>query len=154
MTYKLYYKERVWFLLELVKFEGYDHIYGPDNFLEEFCKQVLDVPSTRVIANPKSLSSSSKQYVQWLQRSLTQLDTMGTATTRLKGFEKLPGTDNIYSARYPNTGKNPRILYFYIDGQDVVLLCPFLEKNSGAYQRAIKLAESRKSTFQNQWPIK
>jgi len=133
--------------------EGYDNIYGPDNFVEEFCEHVLNLPSSRVFQNPSSIPQEAKQYVAWLYRSLAQLDEMGTATTRLKGFEKLPGTGGIYSARYPNTGKNPRILYFFIQGAKVVLLTPFLEKNSGDYQRAIRVAKARKATFKTQWPL-
>lgn len=129
--------------------EGYDNIYGPDNFLDEFCKCVLDMKPERVFSgNPPK---AAKQYVTWLYRSLAQLDTLGSATTALKNFEKLPGTADIYSARCPNSQKNPRILYFYIQGQNIVLLYPFLEKSDGDYQRGIRTAEARKIFFQAQW---
>ena len=91
--------------------DGYDNIYGPDIFVDEFCKNVFGLPKDRVFSPeaPKPV----KQYVKWLQRSLKRLDKQGKATTRLKEFEKLSGTDDIYSARYPNTKKNPRIATVY-----------------------------------------
>mgnify|MGYP003189399641 FL=1 len=142
----------MWFTLELVKMDGYSNIYGPDNFSDEFCKYVLNMTPEQVF-HADEIPKAAKRYVKWLQRSLTQLDSLGTATTALKNFEKLPGTEDIYSARYPNSQKNPRILYFYIQGQNIVLLYPFLEKNSGDYQRGIRVATTRKILFQAQWPL-
>ena len=141
----------MWFKLELVKMDGYDNIYGPDIFVDEFCKNVFGLPKDRVFSPeaPKPV----KQYVKWLQRSLKRLDKQGKAATRLKEFEKLSGTDDIYSARYPNTKKNPRILYFYIKDSKIVLLYPFLEKNKSDYQHGIGIAETRKTTFEAQWPL-
>ena len=132
--------------------DGYSNIYGPDNFSDEFCKYVLNMTPEQVF-HADEIPKAAKRYVKWLQRSLTQLDSLGTATTALKNFEKLPGTEDIYSARYPNSQKNPRILYFYIQGQNIVLLYPFLEKNSGDYQRGIRVATTRKILVQAQWPL-
>lgn len=120
--------------------------------MDEFCNHVLDMTPEEVFADDE-IPKAAERYIKWLQRSLTQLDAYGTATTALKNFEKLPGTDDIYSARYPKSRKNPRILYFYIQGQNIVLLYPFLEKNAGDYQRGIRVAERRKTLFQTQWPL-
>lgn len=141
----------MWSDLELVKMDGYNNIYGPDMFVYEFCRNVLGSSEDCVLSQdpPKS----AKQYVSWLERSLKTLDTQGKATTRLKGFEKLSGADDIYSARYPNTQKNPRVLYFYIQDSKIVLLCSFCEKNKSDYQRGIEAAKARKATFEAQWPL-
>ena len=120
--------------------------------MDEFCNHVLDMTPEEVFADDE-IPKAAERYIKWLQRSLTQLDAYGTATTALKNFEKLPGTDDIYSARYPKSRKNPRILYFYIQGQNIVLLYPFLEMISGDYQRGIRVAERRKTLFQAQWPL-
>ena len=105
--------------------DGYSNIYGPDNFSDEFCKYVLNMTPEQVF-HADEIPKAAKRYVKWLQRSLT---------------------------RYPNSQKNPRILYFYIQGQNIVLLYPFLEKNSGDYQRGIRVATTRKILFQAQWPL-
>ena len=144
----------MWCPLELVKFDSYNHIYGPDNFFEEFSKTVLDLDiDTASSSTPSAQSKQTKQYVGWLLRSLTLLNEAGVSATRLKGFEKLSGTGDLYSVKYPHTGKNPRILYFFVQGQNVILLYSFLEKNKGDYQRAINVAEQRKKLLLLQWPL-
>lgn len=141
----------MWFGLKLVKMDGYNNIYGSDTFVNDFCNNILGMSKDRVLS--QKAPKSAKQYVSWLVRSLTILDTQGPATTRLKGFEKLSGADGIYSARYPNTQKNPRILYFYIQDSKIVLLYSFCEKNKSDYQRGIETAKERKATFEAQWPL-
>lgn len=136
--------------LELVKFEGFQNIYGPDCFYDEFKRNVLGLPPN---ASPPQNDKFSKQCVNWFIASLKNLDELGPETTKLKRFEKLPGTDDIYSARYPNTRKNPRFLYFFIQGKNVILLCPFLEKSGSDYKRAISLAQARKKELKSQWPL-
>lgn len=106
----------------------------------------------RVFGSDK-ISKEAKRYIAWLERSLVQLDSYGTAITAPEKFEKLPGTADIYSARYPNSKKNSRILYFCIQGKNIVLLYPFLEKSSSDYQRGIRVAEARKTLFLTQWPL-
>lgn len=142
--------------LELVKFEGFENIFGPENFHEEFMRNILDTPPHAIPSDgtiPEQNDKFLRQCVKWLYTSLNQLDELGPQATKLKGFEKLPGTDDIYSARYPNTRKNPRFLYFFIQGKNVILLCPFLEKSGSDYKRAISLAEARKKELKSQWPL-
>lgn len=67
--------------------DGYSNIYGPDNFSDEFCKYVLNMTPEQVF-HADEIPKAAKRYVKWLQRSLTQLDSLGTATTALKNFEK------------------------------------------------------------------
>ena len=88
--------------------------------MDEFCNHVLDMTPEEVFADDE-IPKAAERYIKWLQRSLTQLDAYGTATTALKNFEKLPGTDDIYSARYPKAGKIPESFIFTSKGK--ILFC-------------------------------
>lgn len=83
---------------------------------------------------------------------MDDLDTYGERAVRLQAFEKISGSDTIYSIRYPHSGKNPRILYFFICDDTPVLLYAFLEKNSGDYAHGIKVAERRAKFVKESWP--
>lgn len=124
--------------------EGHRNIFAFDGFLDEFSKKVLG-------SKPDQYS---KRYVKWLQQGLAILDTHPIyETLKMSRFEKLTNTDGLYSMRYPNTPRNPRVLYFYVKENSIILLGSFLEKNSSDYNNAIRTAQDRKRILEKQWPL-
>lgn len=118
--------------LELVKVEGFEHIYQIDQFEKEFT-DIADGDITR--------------YKKWLIRSLETLESMGMAALKLENFEVV-SKDNpkIYSIRYPHSKLNPRVLYIYVDRDGVCLLTAFKESSknrSSDYKHAISRARAR-----------
>lgn len=83
---------------------------------------------------------------------MADLDNYGEKAVLLQSFEKMSGSDLIYSMRYPNSRKNPRVLYFFICGGVPVLLYAFLEKKKADYTHGIKVAEERAKLVKENWP--
>ena len=125
--------------------DGHKSIFAFDGFLDEFCKKIL---------GSNASSKSNQRYLAWFQRCLEVLDSHSIyETLKMQQFEKLTNADGLYSMRYPNTPKNPRVLYFYVEGSNIILLGSFLEKSTSDYTNAIKTAQKRKDILQQQWPL-
>ncbi len=124
-------------LLDLIKTEGFDHIYEVEPFEKEFKKTVKE----------------NKRYYKWLREKLSILEALGTEALKLRDFEPLPSTNpKLYSIRNPNTPINPRVIYIYASGKNIYLLTAFKEgsKNSNSdYGAAIKVAEERLKYIKN-----
>ena len=120
--------------MKLEKLDDFQHIYQHPKFQEEFERLVCE-------------RSTSGRYHKWLRKSLLLLDAMGHGALSLPGFEPL-GLENkkMISIRYPHSKKNPRVLIAFIEGENVLLLCAFLEtskKTNSDYQAAIAKAKNR-----------
>lgn len=120
--------------------EGYQRLYTLDTVAEEFDREV--------IGNDRS---NAKRYLIWLDKCMADLDTYGERAILLQRFEKIGGSDVIYSMRYPNSRKNPRVLYFFICEGTPVLLYAFLEKKKADYTHGIKVAETRAKFVKANW---
>ncbi len=118
-------------LLELVKVEGFEHIYQIDRFEKEFT----------------DIADGDIRYKKWLIRSLEMLESMGMAALKLENFEMVSKDDpKIYSIRYPHSKLNPRVLYIYVDRDGACLLTAFKESSknrSSDYEHAINRARGR-----------
>ena len=122
--------------------DGHKNIFAFDGFLDEFSKKVLG-------------TKASQRYLAWFQQCLEVLDNRPVyETLKMSRFEKLTNTDDLYAMRYPNTPKNPRVLYFYVEEGNIILLGSFLEKKSSDYTNAIRTAEKRKKILEDQWPLR
>lgn len=92
----------------------------------------------------------SKRYVGWLLRSLRILDVQKERAILHPQFEKVDSF-GIYSIRYPNAKRNPRVLYFFIHEGVPVLLCAFLEKSKNDYTKAIAISKDRAKFIKKRW---
>ena len=81
--------------------------------------------------------------MKWLYTWLSVLDSDGMSAFNLEQFEHLKGTSNptLYAIRHPHSQINERYIYVYADGESVILLTAFKEKNVRDYQSAIARAE-------------
>ncbi|HCT17392.1 MAG TPA: hypothetical protein DIW36_08480 [Ruminococcaceae bacterium] len=117
--------------MELVKVEGFEHIYQIDRFEKEFT----------------DIADGDIRYKKWLIRSLEMLESMGMAALKLENFEMVSKDDpKIYSIRYPHSKLNPRVLYIYVDRDGACLLTAFKESSknrSSDYEHAINRARGR-----------
>jgi phage-related protein len=128
--------------MKLVKNSLFDHVYEVDCFEKEF----------RKTTNEKLRSTEPyERYQKWLIRSLARLEEMGREALNLQEFECLSVTSpKIYSIRYPNSKKNPRILYVYYEKNTIILLGAFQENNASDYERNIKIAQKRWKQLQDE----
>ena len=87
------------------------------------------------------------RYHSWLRRKLNVLDASGFKALSDRDFELLEDTaPKLYAIRYPNSPKNPRVIYAYVDDGVVYLLHTFKEtskKTGSDYRSAIKVATNR-----------
>lgn len=110
------------------KFEDYNNIYAVEGFQEEFEKTLKE-------------KNTDGRYHKWLRRKLAVLEESGYGGLMDRDFEKLEDTDpKLYAIRYPNSKKNPRVVYAYVDYGEVILLHTFQEKSKKDYQSAITIA--------------
>ena len=119
--------------LEEICIEGINDTYAISNVKKEFEKAVNE--AWKIIP-------PWKRYQKKLIENLAVLQQEKEHAVDLPQFEKLAGTDKIYSIRHPESRKNVRVLYTIEEGA-IILLTAFLEKNNGDYQRAIGTAQKR-----------
>ena len=126
--------------LKKIDINGLNDIYAVDVFEKEFKKAV-----------DESWKSDPpwKRYQTKLIKNLVVLDTEKEQAVRLKQFEKLSGTEELYSIRYPETNKNFRVIYTVYEENFIILLAAFQEKNDGDYHRAVAVAEKRLRQLEN-----
>ena len=111
------------------------NIYEADCFEDEFRQMTKE---------RLALTPPFPRYQKWLIRSLTILEELQKDALKLAGFEQLTNVNPVlYSIRYPHSPLNPRVLYAYIDGNNIILLAAFKEKNKNDYARNIKTALNR-----------
>ncbi len=117
--------------MELIKTEGFENIYQVDQFEKEF----------------KKIAKKDTRYYEWLFAKLSVLEKMGMEALKLESFEPLPSTNpKLYSIRYPHSPLNPRVIYIYVNGNEIHLLTAFKEsskKTNSDYESAIKIAHER-----------
>ncbi len=115
----------------LLKVDGFNKIYQLEEFQEEF-------------ENTVSETKATGRYHKWLRAKLRQLDALGYQACKLRDFEPLVDTNpKLYSIRYPQSPKNTRVLYIYVEESRVYLLHAFNEKSKSDYEHAIKTATNR-----------
>ena len=118
-------------LLELLKTEGFNNIYEVEPFKKEFQK----------------IAKRDNRDYNWLIAKLRMLEKKGMDALKLESFEPLPNTNpKLYSIRYPHSPLNPRVIYVYINGNEIYLLTAFKEsskKTNSDYDSAIKVAQDR-----------
>ena len=126
--------------LKKIDINGLNDIYAVDVFEKEFKKAV-----------DESWKSDPpwKRYQTKLIKNLVVLDTEKEQAVRLKQFEKLSGTEELYSIRYPEANKNFRVIYTVYEENFIILLTAFQEKNDGDYRRAVAVAEKRLRQLEN-----
>lgn len=126
--------------LKKIDINGLNDIYAVDVFEKEFKKAV-----------DESWKSDPpwKRYQTKLIKNLVVLDTEKEQAVRLKQFEKLSGTEELYSIRYPEANKNFRVIYTVYEENFIILLAAFQEKNDGDYRRAVAVAEKRLCQLEN-----
>lgn len=119
--------------LEKVCIDGIHNTYAISSVKKEFRKAVdepwKDIPPWQ-------------RYQKKLIADLVVLEQEMERAIDFQQYEKLSGTEKLYSIRHPETKKNVRVIYTIYEGM-VILLVAFLEKNDGDYQRAITIANSR-----------
>lgn len=113
--------------------DGIDSIYTISNLKKEFKKAVNE----QWKENPPW-----KRYQKKLIEDLAVLDQEKERAINLPQFERLSNKDKLYSIRHPESKKNVRIIYT-IEGNNIILLIAFLEKNDGDYKKAINTAKKR-----------
>ena len=126
--------------LKKIDINGLNDIYAVDVFEKEFKKAV-----------DESWKSDPpwKRYQTKLIKNLVVLDTEKEQAVRLKQFEKLSETEELYSIRYPEANKNFRVIYTVYEENFIILLTAFQEKNDGDYRRAVAVAEKRLRQLEN-----
>lgn len=115
--------------MEILHTEGYEAVYEIDSFKSDFNRMF------------KKDSGNRKRYLNWLDRRLHLLEELGRYAVETEGFEWLEGSDVLCCMRYPHSKRNPRIVYVYADGENIILLTAFMEKASQDYKAAIKRSE-------------
>lgn len=95
----------------------------------------------------KKIAKKDKRYYEWLLSKLYVLEEKGMDALKLESFEPLPSTNpKLYSIRYPHSPLNPRVIYVYVNGNEIYLLTAFKEsskKSNSDYTSAIKVAHDR-----------
>lgn len=119
--------------LEKVCIEGINNTYAISSVKKEFRKAV-DEPWKDI---PPWL-----RYQKKLIADLAVLEQEMEHAIESPQYEKISGSEKLYSIRHPETKKNVRVIYTIYQGA-VILLVAFLEKNEGDYQRAITTANKR-----------
>lgn len=120
--------------LEKLDMEGLNDIYALDVIRKEFEKAVTERWKEE---------APWQRYQKKLMQDLAVLDEEKEGAIDFPQYEKLLGEDNLYSIRHPETKKNVRVIYTIVEGEAVILLTAFLEKNAGDYQKAIRVAKTR-----------
>lgn len=126
--------------LEKLDMNGLNDIYALSVVRKEFIKAVNEKWKT----NPPW-----QRYQKKLMQDLAVLDVEKKRAIDMPQYEKLSGEKELYSIRHPESKKNVRVIYTFVDDSIVILLVAFLEKNDGDYQNAINLAKKRLQAINN-----
>lgn len=122
--------------MNLANADRFGDVYTFKGFREEFQKVVSE-------------RKADGRYHKWLRRSINNIKKYGRGVTVLQGFEKLetkPNEPNLYAIRNAHSKKNQRVIYVYLDGNEICLLHAFLEtskKSDSEYRAAIEIAIGR-----------
>lgn len=120
--------------LEKLDIEGLNDVYALDVIRKEFSKAVSECWKEE---------APWQRYQKKLIQDLAVLDEEKEGAIDLPQYEKLSGEEGLYCIRHPETKKNVRVIYTIVEGESIILLTAFLEKNAGDYQKAIRLARTR-----------
>lgn len=118
------------------KAKKFENVYAFEEFQEEF---------EEVVSEKKT----SGRYHKWLRRSILLIKQYQRGVIALQGFEKLITKQNepdLYAIRNAHSKKNPRVIYVYLEGNEIFLLHTFLETSKNAnkeYRSAIEIAIGR-----------
>lgn len=126
--------------LEKLDINGLNDIYTLSVVRKEFTKAVNEKWKN----NPPW-----ERYQKKLMQDLAVLDVEKKRAIDMPQYEKLSGEKELYSIRHPESKKNVRVIYTFVDDSIVILLVAFLEKNNGDYQNAINLAKRRLQEINN-----
>ena len=117
----------------IFQYPGFNKIYYLDSFIDEFNNATLH---------------EEKRYSKWLLRQLKILQDKGKDALLLDAFELLNYRNcDIYAIRSPHSTLNPRVLFFYFNGDNIILTNAFKEKKSSDYNKYIKKAASAYKEF-------
>lgn len=121
--------------VELVKIDvkGLENTYAVSVFEKEFLKAVNE---------PWLDEEPFKRYQKKLIEDLTVLEMEKEKAIDMPQYEKITGEMDLYSIRHPESRKNIRVIYTIYE-EAIIILTAFLEKNSGDYRKAIRLAKRR-----------
>lgn len=127
--------------MDILKVPGYKNIYEVERFEDEFSRLIKD-------------SGEKIRYHNWLDRSLMSLDEMGQKAITQMHFEFICGYgEDIYSIRYPNSKKNPRVIFFFFEDSSPILLTSFLEKSPSDYCRGCRRAVTRVKALRKEFKL-
>ena len=86
-----------------------------------------------------------KAFFRILQKNTRFLQDLGYSATKAENFEKLQGSNDLYSMKFKGHNMNLRILYTYKQGKLALLLCCFYERSDSieTYAKYIPTAEKR-----------
>lgn len=119
----------------------FSKVYEVDCFQKEF----HDMANEKLVLTPPF-----PRYQHWLIKSLTILEEYGSSAIKFKNFEKLEDIEpKLYSIRYPKSKLNPRVLFYCINNDEILLLVAFKEKSKSDYVKNTKLAISRLKNLNN-----
>ena len=122
--------------------QEYKNLYILDTVFDELRREVFG----------RRGNADAKRYAEWFARCAQMLDIELEKAVLFPQFEKISGSENLYSMRYPKSKKNPRVLYFFLCNGVPVLLYAFLEKNKSDYTHGIEVAEERAKFVNDNWP--
>ncbi|MEG0897783.1 MAG: hypothetical protein RSD54_07885 [Ruthenibacterium sp.] len=119
-------------MLHKIKLKEFNHIFVTDAFNKDF---------EAMLGKDKG---NKMRYQKWLFTWLGQLDVLSRAEiSKLDVVELVKGCDPLlFSLRNNRSKLNPRYLFAYFDGDDIVLLTVFKEKSSKDYDAGIVHAQN------------
>lgn len=121
--------------MKVLKNGLFSKVYEVDCFQKEF----LSVTKEKKIKEPPY-----PRYQKWLIGALEVLEEQGRKALQLEKYEQLEVEgQGICSIRYPKSELNLRVLYVYLEDDDILLLAVFKEKSKSDYIRNIRLAAQR-----------
>lgn len=113
----------------------FSKVYEVDCFQKEF----KNVTKEKIVESPPY-----PRYQKWLIGALAILEESGRKALVLEKFEQLENvTPDLFSIRYPKSKLNIRVIYVYLEDDDILLLDVFRETSKSDYARHIKLAKNR-----------
>ncbi|MBR4490579.1 type II toxin-antitoxin system RelE/ParE family toxin [bacterium] len=116
--------------MEILKTDGFENIYEVDRFQKEF----------------REVTNDEKRYSKWLIARLTELDLSGIEVIRMEAYEALKTNPKLYVIRYPHSKLNLRIMFVFVNSNEILLLNAFKEsskKSNSDYLSAIAIAQKR-----------
>lgn len=119
-------------MANIIKVQGFENIYQADDFQADVDKMF------------GKNREQKRKFLSWLDVKLGILDTLGKDAFVLDSihYKLLEETHpNLYEIRHPRSVLNERYIYAYCDGDDILLLAAFKEKNTSDFRSAINRAE-------------